>query len=364
MATVVNTLIDGLNQQMVQARLNGIDAKPFQFAKYFPVKRVFGFNFSMLSNQITKPNVAGELHSDNASIVRKRRPLFNVVRGDIPMIGISREMSRSELKNYQNARAFAKDKNAIDLADFWGADVDYCFNGVNSELEYIAWALLSNAGKLAFTTTNSATFANNYDLDYDVDASTQKKYTSTNWGTADSADVIGDLASIISGAKSAGLNPKFGFVNLATFYKIASADQIKKMCASLGENLSGAMGTPGLDKVNQILAGQAWLNGLQLRVIDQTVTREFADGTSTSANPFADDRLVLSASENLGSTQYDILEENNPAIIRAERAHVVVKKYGQAEPTAEITIGQADAIPVLDSAYSNIYVKTDGNAWS
>ena len=110
-----------------------------------------------------------------------------------------------------------------------------------------------------------------------------------------------------------------------------------------------------------MLSRQAWLNGIQLRVIDQTITTEFADGTQKSENPFADNVLVLSESERLGTTQYDILAENNPAIIRAERAHCVIKKYGTCEPTTEITIGQADALPVLDSAYRNLYVKVDGN---
>ena len=73
---------------------------------------------------------------------------------------------------------------------------------------------------------------------------------------------------------------------------------------------------------------------------------------------------MLTESETLGRTQYDILKEDNPAIIRAERAHTVIKKYGTAEPTSEVTIGQADAIPVFDSAYRNVYVKTDAQAWS
>ena len=67
--------------------------------------------------------------------------------------------------------------------------------------------------------------------------------------------------------------------------------------------------TPDLAAVNQMLARQAWLNGLQLRVIDQTISREFADGTTTSANPFADSRMVLSETERLGTTQYDVLRE-------------------------------------------------------
>ena len=113
-----------------------------------------------------------------------------------------------------------------------------------------------------------------------------------------------------------------------------------------------------------MLAKQAWLNGIQLKVIDQTITREFADGTSTSGNPFENRRLILSESERLGTTQYDVLQENNELILRAERAHTIVKKYGTTEPLSEVTIGQADAVPVFDTAYRNLYVRTDAQAWT
>ena len=80
-------------------------------------------------------------------------------------------------------------------------------------------------------------------------------------------------------------------------------------------------------------------------------------------SPFADKRLILSETERLGSTQYDILKENDDLILRAERAHTVIKKYGTVEPKSEVTIGQADAIPVFDTVYRNLYVKTDGTEW-
>lgn len=362
MATIVNTLIHGLTEQMVQARLNTADAKPFLFGTYFPVKKVNGFTWSTLQNQLGRSHVAADLHADNGTIVRKRRPVFESAKGDIPFIAISREMKRSELKDYQTALAFAQDADATKLVQFWGEDVDFCFEGVQSELEFIAWQLFSNAGKLHFTTSNNATFANEFDLDYDVDAEAKVKAAS-DWTNAASADVIGDLVKIIKGAKGRGLNPKFAFVSLDEFYKIASCDQIIKACASYLVNAVGMAQTPDLNSVNTMLAKQAWLNGLQLRVVDQTITRELQDGTATSGNPFADNVLVLTESEQLGRTQYDILAEDNPAIIRAERSHTVIKKYGTAEPTAEITIGQADAIPVFDSAYRNVYVKTDSSSW-
>lgn len=362
MATITNTLIQGLTAQMVQARLNTADAKPFLFATHFPVKKVNGFIWRTLQNQLAKSNVAADLHTDNGSILRKRRPIFESAKGDIPFISISRELTRSEIKDYQTALAFAQDDDAIKLVQYWGEDVDFCFNGVQSELEYIAWKLFSNAGKLEFSTTNNATFANEFDLDYDVYDELKLK-TSTDWKDSNNADIIGDLVKLVKTAKDLNLNPKFAFINLNELYKICSSEQIIKACASYLANAVGMAQTPDLTQVNSMLAKQAWLNGIQLRVIDQTITREFADGSQTSGNPFDDCRIILTESERLGTTQYEILQENNNSIIRAERAHTIIKKYGTAEPQSEVTIGQADAVPVLDTAYRNLYIKTDATDW-
>ena len=362
MATIVNTLIQGLTQQMVQSRVNTADATPFLFGVYFPVKKVNGFKWKTLQNQLTKKNVAADLHTDNGTILRKRRPVFETAMGDIPFISISREMTRAEIKEYQTELAFAQDEDATKLVQFWGEDVDFCFNGVQSELEYIAWKLASNAGKISFTPTTNATYANEFDLDYDVDDE-MKRSTSVDWNNKSTADIIGDLAAAVKFAKEHSLNPKFAFVNLDELYRICSAEQIIKQCASFASNALGISQTPDLAAVNAMLAKQAWLNGLQLRVIDQTITREFADGSQISGNPFENRRLILSETERLGTTQYDILQENSDLILRAERAHTIVKKYGTIEPQGEVTIGQADAVPVFDSVYRNIYLRTDGQSW-
>lgn len=362
MATITNTLIQGLTQQMVQARLNTVDAKPFLFGKHFPVKRVYGFIWQTLQNQLGKANVAADLHTDNGSFIRKSRPIFESAKGDIPFISISRELTRSQIKDYQTALKYSQDEDATKLVQFWGEDVDFCFNGVQAELEFIAWMLVSNAGKLDFTTDTNATYANEFALDYAVDEMFKVK-TSGAWSESANADIIGDLAKHIKFAKDNGLNPKFAFVNLNELYKICSSEQIIKACSSYLANAVGIAQTPDLAAVNAMLGKQAWLNGVQLRVVDQTITREYQDGSTFSGNPFADNRLVLSETERLGSTQYDILQENNSAILRAERAHTIIKKYGTAEPQSEVTIGQADAVPVFDTAYRNVYVKTDGTDW-
>ena len=98
MGTIVNTMIQGLTEQMVQARLNSADASGCLCGKHFPVKKVNGFNWKTLTNQLEKKNVAADLHTDNGTIMRKRRPIFESARGDIPFISISRELSRSEIR--------------------------------------------------------------------------------------------------------------------------------------------------------------------------------------------------------------------------------------------------------------------------
>lgn len=364
MATVVNTLIHGLNQQMVEERLNTLDMKPFLFGTHFPVKKVTGFDWKTLTNQLAKRNVAADLHTDNGTIIRKRRPVFESAKGDIPYIAISREMSRAEIKKYQTELALAKDEDASNLVQFWGEDIDFCATGVQAELEFIAWTLASNAGVCKFNTTTNATYANEFDLDYDVDEE-QKQTALTDWGDSGNADIIGDLVALRRIAKARGLNPRFGFINLDELYRIASAEQIIKACASFASNALGVSQTPTLAQINSMLGQQAWLGGLQLKVIDTDITREFEDGTSTSGNPFADHRLILSENEKLGSTQYDILDDDDTShcIIRAVRSHTVIKKYGTIEPKGEVTIGEADAIPVLDTAYRNVYVRTDKTSW-
>ncbi len=364
MSTVTNTLIEGLNQRMVQARLDTIDMKPFLFGKYFPVKKVTGFNWKTVSNYVSNLNVAADIHTDNGTILRKTRPVFQNNQGDIPHIAISRELTRSEIKDYQTELALASNADATALVQFWGSDIDFCARGVQAELEFLAWNTISNAGVCKITTENNASFANKFDMDYQVDKS-QKHATATDWGDKSTADVIGDLTKIMQKAKKKGITPKFAFINLNELYRIASCEQVIKACASVVANAVGIQQTPTLAQINTMLASQAWLNGLQLRVIDTTVTRELINGTIKTDNPFADNTMVLSETEILGSTQYDVLRNNdrNNCILRAERAHTVIKKYGIVEPLTEITIGEADALPVLDSAYRNFYVHTDKKAW-
>lgn len=363
MATVTNTLIEGLNQQHVEARVQGIDATQWHFGRYFPVERSIGFNWSTLENQVHARNVAADLHSDNASVIRKSRPIFQSAKGDIPLIAVGRDLDRSQLKDFQIALNLAKDKDVAKLVKYWGEDIDFCFNAVQAELEYIAWALFSNAGKLDFTTANNATFANEFALDYQVDE--KLKVSTTKSFAGEDTDIVTELRTILEKMEDElYLNPRFIFMNKKQFRQIAMNEKVIKLCSPELRVATDTTRVPSLKVINEVLPNVPGFENIQFRVIDQIITREDANGNFTSGNPFADNRLVITETEKLGHTAYDILEEPaNNAVLRTVRNHTIVKKYGTIEPVSETTIAQADAIPVLDVASRSVYVKTDGKSW-
>lgn len=357
-----STLIQGLNEKILQAKVNAIDVRPFQFPTYFPLRQVNAFNWKTLTNQKFGHNVAADIAADNASVGRKRRPIFQSASGDLPRLAIGREMRRTDIKEYQVALALAGDIYARELVQYWAEDVEYCFTGVQAELEYIAWALLSGGGKLAFTPTNNAYMATEFDLDYQVEDAQLIK-NSVSWATPATGDGIGDFRKAIEEGKKISSSIRHAFMALSTFYKYASLEQIIKACASYLDNATGTAQTPDLESVNKMLKKQAWLNGIQIHVVDIDVTRELSDGTQTMGNPFADNVVVFSETPVLGSTQYGLLKDSAQNVMRAERKHTVVKKYSEPEPLKEVTIGEADALPVLDTAYKNVYMNVAATSW-
>lgn len=353
-----NTLIQGLTGQMIQTRVNALDTAQYLYATHFPIRKRLTFDWGMLSNVGGGHNVAADIHADNSTIIRKARPIAQIIKGDIPYIATSRELKRKDLKEYQQALALAQGNSpAIELVNYWANDVDFCFKAVNAELEYLAWSLASNAGKFSLTPENNASFSSEFALDYQVDETQKKAF---NWANS-TADIIGDLQKTIADAK--GYNPRFAFMNLETFYKLSTNSSVKKACANYITLSTNSPATPDLETINKAFARLAWLNGLQVVVIDSKITREFQDGTTALQKPFEDNRIILSETKTLGSTQYSVLGATDQKVLVAQRGHIQIRKYSVHEPITEVTIGEADALPVLDTAYRNLYIRTDGKSW-
>lgn len=362
MANINTTMMAGLNSKVMQAYLNML-VMPLTYQFYFPLKKNLFFQWKTLSNILQQPNVAAELQADNATTARKSRPIIQSATGDLPLMTISRQMERSEIKEYQTMLAMAGgDATAAELVKIWADDVTFCYTGIQSEFEYIAWALLSNAGSLSFTTANNVYFANQFALDYAVSA-TQKTANSVSWATTATADPIGDFITVVKAGKLLGLNLRHVWISQDNWYRMQSTDKIKALVKIYINNVASIEVAPSLAQVNAAMSNIPYLEGLTIHVVDSTVTREALDGSRTSANPFADNVAVFTESTIIGSSQYSILAQNDPSMIYAQRENALIKKYSTQEPLSEVTIGECDGIPVLDTAYRNWYLKTNAVSW-
>ncbi len=116
---------------------------------------------------VGEKNVAADLHTDNGNDSPQASSDFETAMGDIRSSRFPETLTRAEIKEYQTALAFAQRRGRNEIVQYWGEDVDFCFNSrrYQSELEFIAWKLASNAGVLHFTPTTNATFANEFDLE-------------------------------------------------------------------------------------------------------------------------------------------------------------------------------------------------------
>ncbi len=123
---ITNTLITGLNEKILQAKVSRIDVKPFLFGTHFPVKKVNAFVWKTLTNQNGRSNVAADIVADNSTIQRKKRPIFQSASGDLPKIAISRELKRSEIKEYQVALALAGVPFSVWPSDTLNENNDLC----------------------------------------------------------------------------------------------------------------------------------------------------------------------------------------------------------------------------------------------
>ena len=357
--SINQTLLQGVNEQGMQAVINTFDLKPFYFPTLFPLKKNNTLSWKALE-ATTGLKVAADVVSRNATIDRKKREGFGKISGEIPKLAISREMSESELYEYQIAVAMAQGNSDLQaLVDIWANDMDFCWTGVSAKIEALALESISR-GKVSLTQENNQNVVTEFDVDYQIDAE-RKSGVGVKWATSATAKPVADLLDRIKYAKSKGINPKFAFMNLDTFAKMAETEDVIKRSASFASVALNISQTPDLNLVNQMLAKQARLNGLQIVIIDQDITYE-VDGKRVTKNPFADNSVMLSESKVLGQTQWMTpidMTLKGSAANKVMNGLICLKKFSTEEPVVEVTQGIANAFPAWASSNRSLLMDVD-----
>lgn len=359
------TLMQGLNEKDMQAVINTYDLKPFYYPTLFPLKETPFLTWKMLEAQAGL-KIAADLVARGATIPKKTREAISRIQGDIPKLGISREMLEDELTEYDIMIAMSGTNPDLKaLVEFWANDTQYCWDGIAAKAEYIALRQIS-LGQVKFDNNNNAAVVTEYDVNYGMLAA-QKLGVDTSWAGAGKPFTKDIPAALAAGKTLFGATYKYAFMNSNTLAKFAALEETIKTCASYISNLTGVAQEPDLAAINQALLKKIKFKGLQIIEIDQDITIEKADGTRVTGNPFEDDVVLFSESKVLGNTWWKKPIDLNLKTSVADKAmngHTLIKKYSEESPVKEVTEGIANLFPAWNLAGRSILMQVTANAWN
>ena len=358
----------GLDEKNMEAVIHTYDLKDYYYPTLFPLKETNRLDWKMLEAQAGL-KIAADLVSRGATIPKKMREAVNRIQGDIPKIAISRQKDEDELTEYDIMVAMAGTNPDLKaLVEFWAEDTKYCWEGVAARAEWIALRQIS-LGKVKFTNSNNAAIATEYDVDYML-PSAQKIGVATSYTSGTSGKPLSvDIPKALKLGKSIGANYKFMFMNVDTFAKFASQEEVVKKCSTLIESLTGSADAPDLQTVNSYLTKKKEIyKGLQIIVIDQDITIEQADGSRVTTNPFEDDVILFSESKVLGSTYWkrpiDAQKIAGSVAEKVMHGHTLIKKYSTESPVTEVTEGISNLFPAWNLAGRSVLMQVSATSWN
>jgi len=322
------------------------------YLDFFPVKTVRTLTYETLIG--SKGNrVAADVVAYNSSAPEKRRKVISRLTGDIPPIRMKKIMRETDLNLYNQLKSSGTtDINEL-LALVFG-DVDACIDGVNARLEWLAIQAMAG-GTITLSTTNSAGIVTEDVIDFQLPSANKEVEAAANnyWTTGAYATntPITDIDTIQAEARAAGSDLKWIIMNRTKWVAFRTSTQVQNY--TISESFVGATRitmVPRLEQVNEMLRGHGYP---QIVVVDTSVDIETKAHGVTSYDPWLDsssaDRYVLfSPTLQLGNTLVGpiAMETNTPkqATI-AKKGHILVSKWGKADPVAEYTSGETNAFP-------------------
>ncbi|MGL6039191.1 MAG: major capsid protein, partial [Soonwooa sp.] len=202
-----------------------------------------------------------------------------------------------------------------------------------------------------------------FDVDYQI-PDKQKLGVTKKWSATD-AKPVSDLVALKKSFRGGVINPRFAFMNLNTFSTFVENEEVIKKSASFAQNALSISQTPDLATVNSMLARTPFLDGLQIRIIDQDITVEI-NGERKTGNPFENDVVTLVESETFGNTYWKKPIDMNlqgSAALKVMNGPIMVKKFSTEEPVTEVTQGIANIFPAWNGSNKAVLLDTENTTF-
>lgn len=359
------SLIQGLSEKDMQAVINTYNLNAYYWPTLFPLKFTPTLTWKALQGTLGVP-VAADVISYNSKAPRKTRNVVSRLQGDIPKISVGRDKEETDLNELNQLQQYAKTaEGAQALLDWIYEDTEFCFNGVNARIEWLALRALST-GKIILDSSNNDGIVTENDITFKVPED-QKSGVSVAWTEAnyETAKPITVLKGKVKEAKGKGFILKYALMSQDTFDRMVTAKQLINACAGWIIQATGVETlTPSLDVVNRVFAAQKLP---EIKIIESLVTIEI-NGKQTVVDPWEDGVVTLIPELVAGNTYYAPLADEmitDSVAVKVKRGHVLIKKYSvEQDSPKECTVGMANAFPAWGNAPRSFLIDTLHTSWS
>lgn len=364
MANRVLKLMSGIGQAEMDAYFKRTPAPESNWKTYFPVVQQLGDNWKTLVNKSYSANIAADPAALGSSAPIKSRQGTETIQGGFGVFKLGRIKDETEIQEYNELQAkaaqFTSDAQLQQIIDWYGNDIDFVRTAALSQANYLNWSLLSNACDLAYIAANSPQLSTLKNITYPV-MSWQKVVVSKSWDDS-TALIIDDIKTYIKAAKAKGKILRKIKINDDWFSYVQNNEQVQKFCSTYVQNALNLQGVPSRETINLMLSSY-FRQDIGFEVIDELVSREDIDGNQTSANPFKDGVMVMTAETRVGSFQFKQLSSSPNIISNVEDFYTVERLY-QSDPDLEKTLTKFKGMSVIDTYADNMYVKIDAVDWA
>lgn len=335
----------------------------------FPLYKSSQDTWGIISNESANNNEAADPISLDSTVPLSGREGFFKLMGGLSSFGKSRGMKSKDIREYNDLKRLIDSgqsnspRDAENMLNMYGGDLAFCRTAMYAQMMSLDWSLLSNACSYALTAANSPYMQSIKGMDYPIEA-WQKDNVAMSWANP-LAEILTDIQSMIDLGVTKQKRFKKILINKTWALHVRNNKQIQLYCATLMSNLFNTQERPTISVVNAMLARHFEGEQIYFEVIEDTVTRKKADGTTVIGYPFADGVAVFVQSDVIGHFHWKDLSTDiaDPSAEYAESFFIVGRETTQ-NPTSLTFYTKALGFPVVDTALDNVYLKVDAVAWS
>lgn len=351
----VNKLWPKLNLYVTERTNNS--KKPLTYLHKTMLTPVYSVDQKWTSTSANTRYVAADMVAMDSPLPLKSRSSISKVGGELPKVGMKKQLRESELNDILVMQAQLNSINDADakkqkLNEIYNRFINdgyACSVGIDERNEYNFLAGISEGMVL---------IESDDDDEKNTGLGMRVRYgykAENSFGVTVADDFSGDdIDRVMEKADKDGNSPSVIMLSKTAYNKIRKTRWAKELVANykdLTYNEETKLPVPSVNNFNQAVEDE---KGLTFLVVDRSISIE-KNGNNKSSKPFNPDKLIfLPSAENVGSLVWATLAEASRPVEGVKYSVVdkykLISRYSVTDPAfAEFTKGQALVLPVIEN---------------